>query len=227
MPHASCLIPDANFCPPPPPCRPAHASSHVRDPRTLTPLAYHSLRARQEETEETDGHDKTDGNDSSKPSQKPWLVVQSAALPEQGRHDEQLSQGPLWSAARRHGAPQPDSELHSRRHRALFTSFECDAGEQEKRAQGTHTHTHTHTSTCFPVLLVRVERGAGMSKTHARGRKDHAAGVLSGVSGWDLVLPRQWALPVWHALIKCGCRALALRESQVFNPCRYPALDTS
>ena len=197
----------------------------MRDPRTLTPLAHHSLRARQEETEETDGHDKADGNENSKHRHKPWLVVQSAARPEQGRHDEQLCQGPLWSAAGRQGAPQPDSELHSRRHRALFTSFERDAGEQEKRAQGTHTHTHT--STCFPALLVRVEGVAGMSKAHARGRKDHAAGVLSGVSGWDLVVPRQWALPVWHALIKCGCRALALRESQVFNSCRRPALDTS
>jgi hypothetical protein len=191
--------PDAKFCPPPPPptVAPARASSHVRDPRTLTPLAHHSLRARQEETEETDGR--------RKHRRKPWLVVQSAARPEQGRHDEQLCQvrhdehlcqGPLWSAARRRGAPQPDSELHSRRHRALFTSFERDAGEQEKRAQATHTHTHTHThtSTCFPVLLVRVEGVAGMSTAHGRGRKDHAAGVLSGVSGWDVVVPRQWAL---------------------------------
>ena len=101
------------------------------------------------------------------------------------------------------------------------------ASRRKERKAHTHTHTHTHTSTCFPVLLVRVERGAGMSKAHTRGRKDHAAGVLSGVSGWDLVVPRQWALPVWHALIKCGCRALALRESQVFNSCRRPALDTS
>jgi len=135
---------------------------------------------------------------------KPWLASAAAAVVAAGAecsgHETHLCDGVLWTAAGRRAAATAESEVHMRRQKGLIAAV----GHSKTRAGAVEEScVATALDNTYPVLLVRVESVRG------------ADGGTSAVGGWDVVLPRKWALPVWVALIKCGCRALALRESQV------------
>lgn len=51
--------------------------------------------------------------------------------------------------------------------------------------------------------------------------------VLDYGSGWDIILPSNWAMPVWLALILCGARAGGLRETRTINFESHRSLEMS
>ncbi len=162
------------------------------DPRTLSPLPHQRSQA---------GRETVQGRAT-------WPRLAAGAAHQVSAHDQDLCDGPLWSAEGRRRAAVPDSALHLWRHGGLVTRVPTDVHAGDKEAAGLAT---------FPALLVRVESRPhpAMGRGHRGQRKlpKGKAGAVCGVGGWDLVLPRRWALVVWVALVKCGCRALALRES--------------
>ena len=173
-----------------------------RDPRTLTPLAHHSARAQKPVILST-STTRTSGVRMG--GCKPWLASAAAAAiaaagAECSGHETHLCDGVLWTAVGRRAAAPAESEVHMRRQKGLIAGV----GHSKTRAGAVEeSGVAAALDNAYPVLLVRVESVRG------------ADGGTSAVGGWDVVLPRKWALPVWVALIKCGCRALALRESQV------------
>jgi hypothetical protein len=163
------------------------------DPRTLCPLPHQCMQAGREYA----------------PGSAKGPILAAGAAHQVSAHDEDLCDGPLWSAEGRRRAAVPDGALHVGRHRGLVARVPTDVHAGDKQVADLAT---------FPALLVRVEsrpqpadgRGyGGLRKPHPKSK----AGAACGVGGWDLVLPRKWAMVVWVALVKCGCRALALRES--------------
>ena len=129
---------------------------------------------------------------------KPWLAQR--VVHQQGVvYEENLCAGGLWDESQRGRQAPTQKELGAARQRGLITAVRGWVAGDEM------THRES-----FSVLLVRVENGGDLG---SRGRV-LAATQGSGVCGWDMVVPRQWALVLWVALVKCGCRALALRENQ-------------
>ena len=184
------------------------------DPRTVSPLPQRLLRTRSNDPGGTSTH----SEEQPMGQRRGWRDAIGTGVRDPGQgggpgsgHDELLCQGPLWSAVGRKQAILSDRELHARRHRGLVTSAPTPGGASADTAARARLG-------CFPALLVRVEDQRRHAKAWGQRGQDEMhrggkAGAACGVAGWDVVLPRNWALVVWLALVRSGCRALALRES--------------
>ena len=68
--------------------------------------------------------------------------------------------------------------------------------------------SNTSAAAEFPLLLIQQRNAGDMS------RKGAAAGGAGGHmgSGWDIILPKGWGMPLWVSLIHAGCRVIGLRD---------------
>lgn len=60
----------------------------------------------------------------------------------------------------------------------------------------------------LPILLIQQKNARGERR---KGATAGGAGEHMG-SGWDVVLPKGWGMPLWVSLIHAGCRVVGLRD---------------
>ena len=130
-------------------------------------------------------------------------VVGSASVPP-------LAYSPLWDPLVRETVKAsriPDHVLNDARSKLLVKSSVLDLGQKAPRV---------------PVLLIQQSLTAQLSGVLRLGNNGYR-GNLDGmpspvttslVSGWDLVLPSNWAMAFWVSLVYRGARACGMTELQ-------------
>ena len=122
-----------------------------------------------------------------------------------------LAHSPLWNPRVREIVSQskiPEHILNKVRSNILLTTTQLYLGDKSPR---------------IPVMLVRQDYSSshvhGVLQLEEGGVRGYQRGVkksvaTSSVSGWDVVLPREWGMGFWVSLVYRGARACGKTELQ-------------
>lgn len=114
-------------------------------------------------------------------------------------------------AVRRAGKELEERLTGSAKEDVTMTETETQRGAEVTLSKGEQCEDAvTAGAACFPVLLIQQKNAGG---------KRNGVAVSSGAgahlgSGWDVVLPKGWGMPLWVSLIHAGCRVVGLRDSR-------------
>ncbi|XP_069702089.1 ribonucleases P/MRP protein subunit POP1 isoform X2 [Periplaneta americana] len=148
------------------------------------------------------------------PSKKTKAVPDSQALMEQHSKENFTSFSPLasvspiWSSQIRDSATSSKlstaelAEIRSHNLVPGFISEEFDS-EIDDEASLNYSHRRLKVKSCVPILL--IQRPGIQNPSEKR---------LGYGTGWDVVMPAGWAMPLWLAFVFRGARAGGLRESE-------------
>ena len=154
----------------------------------------------------SDGEDEREKS-SGKLRRRALDVVESAAVPLK-LPTSPLAYSPLWDPLVRETVKDsriPDHILNNARSKLLVKSSVLDLGQKAPRV---------------PVLLIQQSLTAQLSGVLRLGNNGYR-GNLDGmpspvttslVSGWDLVLPNNWAMAFWVSLVYRGARACGMTD---------------